>query len=141
MTTGSVAEEAELLFFNAVFHLTPSTVELVVETLCAAAQISDDETRIGTLDRLLSFGDNASFSIPTLSLVLKLPKEANFLAAFSMLALGSLLQLGTESFEPLILGYANDVIDLVSLTPAQHFPSTESAIGSQRDFDFRPLLS
>jgi hypothetical protein len=38
MTAGPIAEEAELLLFAAIFHLTPSTVDLVAERCCAGAK-------------------------------------------------------------------------------------------------------
>ena len=43
MTAGPITEESELLFFNAVFHLPSSTVDLVVDHLCIPDQIGDHE--------------------------------------------------------------------------------------------------
>src|SRR6266478_749201 len=129
MTAGPIAEESELLFFNAVFHLTSSTVDLVVEPLRAPDQVGDHKARVGSLGGVLGFGNNTSFLIPTAGPILEAFKEADFFAAFAMFTFGALPQLGTQSLEPLILGDADDVIDLVSLTPTQHFPATEPAIG------------
>jgi len=117
MTAGPIAEESELLFFNAVFHLTSSTVDLVVEPLRVAEQISDHEARVGSLGRMLGFGNNTSFLVPTTGPIFEPFKESDFLAAFSMFAFGALPQLGAESLKPLIFGDADDVIDLVRLTP------------------------
>ena len=117
MTTGPVTEESELLFFNAVFHLTSSTVDLVVDRLCAPDQVGDHKARVGSLGRVLGFGNNASLLIPTAGLILEPFEESDFLGAFSMFTFGALSQLGAESLEPLILGDAYDVVDLVILAP------------------------
>ena len=37
-TAGPIAEQAQLLFFYAVFHLAPCAVKLIVESLAAALQ-------------------------------------------------------------------------------------------------------
>jgi hypothetical protein len=79
--------------------------------------------------------------IPTAGPILEAFEEADFLAAFAMFTFGALPQLGTQSLEPLILGDTDKVIDLVSLTPTQHFPATEPAIGTQDNFNFRPAFS
>ena len=117
MTAGSIAEEAELLFFNTVFHLTSSTVNLVVDFLCVPSQTGHDKARVGSLGRVLSFGNNTSLLIPTTGPILEPFEESDFLAAFSILTFGALLQLGAQGLESLILGEAYDVIDLVRLTP------------------------
>ena len=69
------------------------------------------------MGRVLGFGNNASLFIPTTGPIFELLKESDFLAAFSIFAFGALPQLGAQSLEPLILGDAYDVIDLVRLTP------------------------
>ena len=117
MTAGSIAEEAELLFFNAIFHLTSSTVNLVVDLLCVPSQIGHYKARVGSLGSVLGFGNDASLLIPTTGPILEPFEEADFLAAFSIFTFGALLQLGAEGLEPLILGEAYDVIDLARLTP------------------------
>ena len=117
MAAGPIAEESELLFFNAVFHLPSSTVDLVVDHLCIPDQIGDHEARVGSLDRVLGFGNNAALLIPTTGPIFEPFEEANFLAAFSMFTFSALCQLGAKSREPLILGDAYDVIDLIGLTP------------------------
>ena len=93
MTAGSIAEEAELLFFNAVFHLTSSAVNLVIDLLCIPSQIGHYKARVGSLGSVLGFGNNASLLIPAVGLILKPFEEADFLAAFSILTFGALLQL------------------------------------------------
>src|SRR6516225_8936867 len=117
MTAGPIAEKAELLFFNAVFHLTSSTVYLVVELLYVLGQIGHYKAGVGSLGSVLGFGNNASLLIPTTGPILEHFEEADFLTAFSILTFGALLQLGAQGLEPLILGDAYDVIDLVRLTP------------------------
>ena len=117
MTAGPIAEESELLFFNAVFHLTSSTIDLVVEPLRVAEQVGDHKARVGSLGGVLGFGNNTSFLIPTAGPRHEAFKEANFFAAFAMFTFGALPQLGTQSLELSFLATPDDVIDLVSLTP------------------------
>jgi len=82
MAAGPIAEESELLFFNAVFHLPSSTVNLVVDRLCVPEQIGDYKARVGSLGRMLGFGNNASLLIPTAGPILEAFEESDFLAAF-----------------------------------------------------------
>jgi hypothetical protein len=44
MTTGPITKETQLLFFNAVFHLTASTINVVVKALGTAFQIGQQIT-------------------------------------------------------------------------------------------------
>ena len=141
MTAGSITEESELLFFNTVFHLTSSTVDLIVERLGSPDQIGDHKARVGSLGSVLGFGNNASLPIPTTGLIFELLKESDFLAGFSIFAFGALPQLGAQSLKALVLGDAYNEIDLVRLTPTQHFPPTEAAISTQDNFDLRPAFS
>src|ERR1700682_6725350 len=85
MTAGPIAEESELLFFNTVFHLTSSTVNLVVDHLGSPDQISDHKARVGSFGSVLGFGNNASLFIPTTGPILKPFEESDFLAAFRCL--------------------------------------------------------
>jgi len=94
VTAGPIAEESELLFFNAVFHLTSSTVNLVVDHLCVPNQIGHYKARVGSLGSVLGFSNNASLLIPTTGPILEPFEESDFLAAFSILTFGALLQLG-----------------------------------------------
>ena len=82
MTAGSIAEEAELLFFNAVFHLTSSTVNLVVDLFCVSSQIAHDKARVGALGRVLGFGNDAPLLIPTTGPILEPFEEADFSRRF-----------------------------------------------------------
>jgi len=93
MTAGPIAEEAELLFFNAVFHLTSSTVNLVVNLLRVPHQIGDYKARVGSLGSVLGFGNNASLLIPTTGPIVEPFEESDFLAAFSIFTFGPLPQL------------------------------------------------
>src|SRR3979411_1508628 len=83
MTAGPIAEESELLFFNTVFHLTSSTVNLVVKRLGSPDQISDHKARIGSFGSVLGFGNNASLLFPTTGPILEPFEESNFLPASS----------------------------------------------------------
>jgi hypothetical protein len=75
MTTGSITKKTQLLFFDAIFHLPTSTVNVVVEPFGAALQIGDHLARISTSIAMLGFGDDPSLLVPTLSLVFELSEE------------------------------------------------------------------
>jgi len=44
------------MFFNTIFHLASSTVNLVVDLLCVANQIGHYKARVGSLGGVLGFG-------------------------------------------------------------------------------------
>ena len=140
MTAGAIAKESELLFLNAVFHLTSSTVELIVDPLCAPDQIGDHKRGLAPLGGVLGFGNNASLLIPTAGPILEAFKEADFLAAFCHVYVQRAAPAWHSNLEPFILGDPDEVIDLVSLTPAQHFPATEP-LSAQDNFNLRPAFS
>ena len=82
MTAGSIAEEAELLFFNAVFHLTSSAVNLVIDLLYIPSQTGHYKARVGSLGSVLGFGNDAPFLIPTTGPILEPFEEADFSRRF-----------------------------------------------------------
>ena len=88
MCAGSVAEEAQLLFFNAVFHFATGTVKLVVKFLRLARETGYDITRIGSALALFGFDDDTALVVPSVCLVFKLTEEPNLNAAFSVLTFG-----------------------------------------------------
>src|SRR5215469_1797087 len=141
MTTGPIAEEPQLLFFNAVFHLTPGTVKLIVEGLAAALQVSDHVAGIGATITVFGLGDDSALLVPSLGLVLELTKQTHLAATLSVLALRPSLQLDRQSMQALILGQSHDVLHSGPLTPPQHLPAAEATVSAQRDFDFWPALA
>src|SRR5207249_7779774 len=84
----------QLLFFDAVFHLAPRAVILLIEPLGLAFPVGDHVARVGPVGVVLGFDDDAPLAIPAVGLVLKRPKEAHFLLNFLMLGCSVGLQLG-----------------------------------------------
>ena len=141
MCAGSIAEEAQLLFFDAVFHFAPGTVKLVVKFLGLSWETGYDITRIGSALAVFGFDDDTPFAVPSIGLVFKLTEEPNLGPAFSILAFGAALQLGRERIESIVLGDAHDVINRVFFAPAQHPPAAKPTIGPQRDLHSGPVFA
>src|SRR5258708_31124859 len=78
MATGAITKETKLLFLDAIFHLTPGAINLVVERLRATFQIGQNITRISAFEGVFGFGNDPAFSVPTLSLILKLSEAPHF---------------------------------------------------------------
>src|SRR5690348_11008248 len=91
---GAITKETKLLFLDAIFHLTPRAINLVVESLRAIFQIGQNITRISAFEGMFGFRNDPAFPVPTLSLILKLSEESHFFSAPLVLALGPFLQLG-----------------------------------------------
>src|SRR5258706_1516786 len=140
MAAGTITKETKLLFLNAIFHLAPRAINLVVERLRATFEIGQNITRISAFEGVFGFGNDPSLPVPTLSLILKLSEESHFFAAPLVLALGPFLHLGRARMQALILGQSDDVVDPRSLAPTQHLPSTKATVGAHRNFDLRPAL-
>src|SRR6266403_1085545 len=133
MAAGAITEETKLLFLDAIFHLAPRAVNLVVESLRATFQIGQNITRISAFYGVFGFRNDPSFPVPTLSLILKLSEEPHFFSAPLVLALSPFLQLGRERMQALILSQSDDVVDSRSLAPTQHLPTTKAAVGTHGD--------
>src|SRR5215472_12587168 len=141
MTTGPIAEQPQLLFFNAIFHLTPCAVKLVVEGLAAPLQVSEHVTGIGAPIAVFGLSNHSAFLVPSFGLVLELSEQSHLAAALSMLALSSSLEPGRQNMQALILGQPHDVTHSGPLAPAQHFPAAEATVSPQRDLYFWPALA
>ena len=129
-----------LLFLDAIFHLTPRAINLVLQSLRATFQIGQNITRISAFEGVFGFRNDPSFPVPTLSLILKLSEEPHFFSAPLVLALGPFLPLGRERMQALILSQSDQLVDSRSLAPTQHLPPTKAAVGAHRNFDFWPAL-
>src|SRR5919106_2098102 len=69
MSRGAVGEQAQLLLFDAILHLTAGTIELLVKLLGApllAGQRGHDEPRVGTFGQVLGFANDAPLPGPAL---------------------------------------------------------------------------
>jgi hypothetical protein len=65
----AVGLDLQLQFFNAVFHVAPQHVDLVIDELGVANQVSDQEELIGTQSVVLQLGDDAAGPGPGLRIV------------------------------------------------------------------------
>lgn len=129
MTTGPIAKKTELLCLDAIFHLTSSAVNIVVEPLGTTFQIGEHVTRISTPIAVFGLGDDAPLLVPSLGLVLELGEESYFQSASAVLALSALLQPGRQRIESLILGQPYEVAHIVPLAPTQHFTAAKATVG------------
>ncbi len=66
MAAGAITKEPKLLFLDAIFHLTPRAVNLIVEGLGATFQIGQNITRISAFYGVFGFRNDLSFPVPTL---------------------------------------------------------------------------
>src|SRR5260370_30172824 len=78
MAAGAITKEPKLLFLDAIFHLTPRAVNLIVEGLGATFQIGQNITRLNAFYGVFGFRNDLSFPVPTLTLILKLSEEQHF---------------------------------------------------------------
>jgi len=105
MAAGAITKETKLLFLDAIFHLAPPAINLVVESLRATFQIGQNITRISASEGVFGFRNDPSFPVPTLSLILKLSEEPHFFSVPLVVATVS-----TESHKKSALGSTIDFI-------------------------------
>ena len=74
------SEHIQLVFLDAVFHVTAGTVKLVVQLLGIAFKVGHHITRIDTVLRVLDLGDHATRTIPAAGSVLEIGEPAHFMS-------------------------------------------------------------
>ena len=136
------AEQVELLFLDAVFHLPAGTVDLLIEGLSGIVtrrQGGDDEAGVGAAGQDLGFGDHAALTGPAfLSAVGEVGEESDGLLLLVEEGLG-LSQLGGDGvLEAAVAGQAEEIVDLIVLTPPHQFFSGKAGVGPQQDLDPGP---
>jgi hypothetical protein len=98
----AVGLELQLQFLDAVFHVAPEHLEVVVDKLGAAHHVGDHEPLIGAQGGIFLLGDDPAGLVPGFHLVAKGGKEALFLSRLLVLPLG-LFQKGGGFFQARLL--------------------------------------
>ena len=75
---GAVRKEAELLFFDPVLHITPPTVDIIVNVLCVAGQRSDDVAWVTAFIGMFCFANDGALATPGRGAVVEPGKESLF---------------------------------------------------------------
>ena len=140
LTGGAIAEHIQLVFLDAVFHVTAGTVKLVVQLLGIAFKVGHHITRIDTVLRVLDLGDHATRTIPAAGSVLEIGEPAHFMSGGGKARRGLILQGCREPVQALILSQSDDVADLVMITPAQHLPAAKATVTAEDDPHLWPHL-
>jgi hypothetical protein len=88
MATQAVGLEFQLQLLDAVFHVAPEHLKVVINELWITAQIGDHEPLVGAQTGIFHLGDDPAGLVPGLHLVAKGRKEPLFLSGFQVLGLG-----------------------------------------------------
>ena len=139
---GAIGEQVELLLLDAVFHLTAGTVDLLIEGLSRVVfsrQGGDDEAGVGAAGQDLGFGDHAALSGPAfVGAIREVSEESDGLLLLVEEGLG-LSQLGGDGvLEAAVAGQAEEIVDLILLTPVHQLFTGKAGVGPQQDLDLRP---
>jgi hypothetical protein len=68
----------ELQFFDAVFHIAPQQIEVIINELGVSAEVGDPEALVGNQASVFHLGDGAAGPAPGLGLIIKSRKQALF---------------------------------------------------------------
>ena len=130
---GAIGEQVELLFLDAVFHLSAGTVDLLIEGLSGIVlgrQGGNDEARVGAAGQDLGLGDHAAHAGPALvGAVGEVREESDGLLLLVEESLG-LSQLGDDGvLKPRVTGQAEQIVDLMLLTPPHQRFTGKAGVG------------
>lgn len=109
MATGAVSEQIQLLFLDAVLHLTARAVELVVEVLGLAFKIRHHIAGIATSVGVLELGDNPPGMIPTVGGIIEIGEPTDFAAQRGKARLSLAQRLLNARVEALIFSHLDAV--------------------------------
>src|SRR3954449_7629127 len=131
-----------LAFLDAVLHLSPGAVDVLVEPAGIAggrAQRGDDEARVAPAMRPFCFGDDQAPAAPA---VVRRPPERletpRWPTRRECRGLDRRQLAGELGLEPGIAGETEDEIDTVRLAPAHKTVPGEAAVGAQEDLHSWP---
>lgn len=139
--TGSIRVQVELLFFDPVLHVAARAVDIIVKLLCVCVERGDDEARVRAHGRMLRLDDNPAFAIPCGGCILELAKEPLFFTGLFEERFGLGHKVCAEGFEPGVFCKPYDVVHIIVIAPAQHFPAAEAAVAPEDDLHLRPLCA
>lgn len=141
MARGAVCKEIELLFFDAVFHITARTVDPVIKGVGVSSKIGDEVTRVASFGSVLGFTNHEPCPIPRPGLVVKPGKETLFFAGALERDFGLVQSWLKEAGDAVVAGESDKVVDVIVLAPPKHAPTAKSGVGSKDDFDFGPSFA
>ena len=140
-----MGRQIQLLLLDAVFHLTAGTADLLIGGLSGVVpgrQRGGHEAGIGTSGQQLDFGHHPPVAGSTVEGgVAKVLKEPDRLLMPVREGIG-LGQLGADGgFEAGIAGQAEQIVDLMVLTPSHQLLSGKAGVGPRQDLDMGPLAA
>src|SRR5690606_11024144 len=110
------------------FHVPACAVTFVVEELRLACQIGHNVSWITALVGVLDFSDDFSVPTPAFRRIVQFVKPAHFLTGLLKIRFCILLPLRSQGIEPFILGDADNITNIMTLTPGQHSMAAKATI-------------
>src|SRR4030042_685656 len=139
MTTGPVGKQSQLLLLDTVLSFPSQAIDLIVKLLRLARKVGNEKSRIGPLGKMLGLNDNATLFIPGGGGITEFPEQTLFLAGLSKLP-GGRIHPGTgQLLQHTIADYADDITDIMLITPSHQSPATQPTIPTKYNLDVRPL--
>ena len=140
--TGAVGVEVELLVLDAVLHVTAGAVNLVVQGLGVAGEAGDDKAPVAPDAVVLGLGDQPAGALPRARLVgARTEQPHRLLAGEAVQRLGHVEQRRGVALEAVVVGEANDVVDLQALAGVEQLRSAKVPIPAQHDLHIRPVCA
>ena len=103
VVTQAIGLELQFALLDAVFHLPPQDVDLVIDQLGAAPKVGDHKKDVGAQGAILHLGDEPAGPVPGVRLVAEGGKEVRFFSRLLVLPLG-FLQKGSSLFQAPVIG-------------------------------------
>jgi len=141
VTGGTTGKQVELLILDAVFHVTPCAVKLVVQVLTRLRQVGDHEAGVGTETAVLSLDDHSPRLVPAAGAIANRGEQTLLLARQLIQRFGHADPQGCLGLDPDILGQPDDVAHIVAFAPAQDLPPAETAVAAEDDLHLRPVAA
>ena len=138
-----MGRQIQLLLLDAVLHLTAGTADLLMEGLSGVVvgrQRSDHEAGTGTSGQQLGFGQHPPVAGSTVEGGAAKVHEVSDRLPMLIREDSGLGQLGADGdFEAGIAGQAEQIVDLMVLTPSHQLLSGKAGVGPRQDLDLRLL--
>ena len=136
-----MGKQIQLLLLDAVLHLTAGTADLLMEGLSGVVpgrQRSDHEAGTGTSGQQLGFGQHPPVAGSTVEGGAAKVHEVSDRLPMLIREDSGLGQLGADGdFEAGIAGQAEQMVDLMVLTPSHQLLSGKAGVGPRQDLDLR----
>ena len=133
VTTQAVGLEVQLQLFDPVFHVAPEHIDLVIDELGVANQISDHEALVGAQAGVLHLGDDPAGPGPGLRLITESCKKALLLPCGLIGSLGFFQEWRGLLHHAIVGDEADDIADLLPLQIAIERRHGKAGIGPEKD--------